>query len=73
MRAGKRVTAPRIEKATTMIAPIAIERSTLELIRNSPASEIITVTPEKATAMPDVRMATRRASTGSSPATTSSR
>ena len=47
---------------TTTIAPIAIERTTLASIRNSPASATITVTPENATAIPDVRIATARAS-----------
>ena len=62
-----------METATTTIAPIAIDRIVVESTRNSPASESITVTPEKATAMPEVRMAVRRASAGSAPARTSSR
>jgi hypothetical protein len=56
-----------------MIAPMAIERIVVESTRKSPASEIITVMPEKATARPEVRSATRRASGGSAPRRTSSR
>ena len=43
MSTGSSVTAASIETATTMIAPIAIERIVVESTRNSPASEIITV------------------------------
>ena len=71
--AGRNVIAARIATATTMIAPIAIERMVVESTRNSPASEIITVTPLNATARPEVRMAIRLASTGSAPSRTSSR
>ena len=56
-----------------MIAPIAIERIVVESTRKSPASETITVTPEKTTARPEVRSAMRRASSGGAPARISSR
>jgi hypothetical protein len=56
-----------------MIAPIAIDLIVVDSTRNSPASEMITVTPEKATARPEVRSAIRRASTGSAPSRISSR
>ena len=67
------MTAARIDTATTTIAPMAIERIVVESTRNSPARETITVMPENSTAMPDVRMAIRRAASGSTPARTSSR
>ena len=67
------MTAASTETATTMIAPMAIERIVVELTRNSPASEIITVRPEKVTARPEVRSAILRASSGAAPARTSSR
>src|SRR4029079_1101812 len=44
--AGRSVTAPMIAIATTTIAPIASERMTVELIRNSPDRHTIPVTPE---------------------------
>ena len=71
--AGSSVTAARIETATTTMAPMAIERIVVESTRNSPPREMITVTPEKATATPDVRSAIARACSGSRPARTSSR
>ena len=71
--AGSRVTAVRIASATTMIAPVAIDRITVESTRNSPASAMITVRPEKTTAMPEVRIAILRASSGSRPSRISSR
>ena len=71
--AGSSVIAPRTAIATTTIAPTAIERIVLELIRNSPASEISTVMPENATARPDVRMAVVRASSAVAPLWSSSR
>ncbi len=70
---GSSVTAARIEIATTMIAPIAIERIVVESTSQRPASERITVMPEKVTASPDVRSASRRASTRSAPRRISSR
>ncbi len=73
MSTGSRVTAARIETATTTIAPRAIERIVVESTRNRPASEIITVRPEKVTARPEVRIAVRRASSGRAPACISSR
>ncbi len=71
--AGSRVTAARTATPTTTIAPIAIECAVLELIRNRPARAMITVTPEKATARPEVRIATVRASSSDAPALISSR
>ena len=59
--------------ATTMIAPIAIERIVVDSTRKSPASERITVMPENVTASPEVRRATLRASSRSAPARISSR
>ena len=73
MRTGSSVTAARIETATTMMAPIAIDRIVVESTSHRPASERITVTPENATASPEVRSAVRRASTGGLPARISSR
>ena len=70
---GRKVIAARIETATTTIAPMAIERIVVESTRKSPASEIITVTPLKSTATPDVRSAVRRARSGSRPERISSR
>ena len=52
---------------------MAIERIVVESTRNSPAREMITVMPENTTAIPDVRIAVRRAAAGSTPARTSSR
>ena len=71
--AGSSVTAANTAIATTTIAPTAIERTTVASIRNSPASATITVTPEKTTAMPEVRIAASRASSWVSPALNSSR
>ena len=62
-----------MDTATTTMAPMAMDRTVVESTRNSPASEIITVTPENRTAMPEVRMAIRRATSGTTPARTSSR
>ena len=73
IRAGSSVTAARIAIATTMIAPIAIDWMTVESTRKSPASETITVTPEKTTAIPDVRIATCSASSRLRPSRISSR
>src|SRR3954451_10023933 len=64
MSTGSSVTAPRIDTATTTIAPIAIDRIVVESTRNSPASEMIAVTPEKTTASPEVRREVRRGSGG---------
>ena len=63
--AGSSVTAAITAMPTTTIAPTAIDCTTFASIRNSPASATITVTPENVTAMPDVRIATSRASAGS--------
>jgi hypothetical protein len=73
MSAGRRVSAPSTETVTTTMAPVAMERSVAESTRNSPARETTTVAPEKATATPDVRSATARASSGDRPPASSSR
>ncbi len=65
--------APSTAIATTTIAPMASDRMTVELSRNSPAIEIRTVTPEKTTVDPEVRMATSSASARSRPRWISSR
>ncbi len=70
---GSSVTAPMMAIATTTIAPIASERMTVELIKNRPARLTITVTPEKTTVAPDVRMAVSSASSRLLPAWISSR
>ena len=62
-----------IESATTTIAPIASEWIAVESIRNSPASEISTVTPEKTTVAPEVRIAVSSACSRVLPACSSSR
>ena len=71
--AGSSVTAPTMAIATTTIAPIASERITVESIRNRPASETTTVMPEKTTVAPEVRIATRSASSRECPSWISSR
>ena len=73
IRAGSSVTAPRTAIATTTIAPIAIERITVESSRKSPASEMTTVVPEKTTVAPDVRIATSSAASRPAPRASSSR
>ncbi len=73
INAGSSVTAPMIAIATTTIAPIASERMTVELIRNRPASETMTVMPEKTTVAPEVRIATSSASSLVLPSCRSSR
>ena len=55
--AGSSVVAVRIETATTVIAPSAIERSAWLSTIQRPASETITAIPEKATARPEVASA----------------
>ncbi len=59
--AGSSVVAVRIETATTVIAPSAIERSAWLSTIHSPASEMITARPEKLTAKPEVASASERA------------
>ena len=71
--AGSSVVAVRIETATTVIAPSAIERSAWLSTIQSPASETITARPEKATARPEVASASARASSQSRPSRRSSR
>ena len=73
IRTGSRVVAVRIETATTVIAPSAIERSAWLSTIHSPASETITARPEKVTARPEVASASERAASGSRPFTRSSR
>ena len=65
--------APSIATATTSIAPSAIERIAWLSTIHRPASDTITVTPEKSTARPEVAIATERASSSGRPAATSSR
>ena len=60
--------AVRIETATTVIAPSAIERSAWLSTIQRPARETITARPEKVTARPEVESACARASSGSRPA-----
>ena len=73
MSAGSSVMAPRIAMTTTTIAPIAIDRMTVESSRNSPASETTTVRPEKTTVAPEVRIAMSSASSRCAPFSSSSR
>ena len=54
---GKNVSEPRTAMPTTKIVPIATPVNASKPVRNSPASEIITVRPETAMARPDVRAA----------------
>jgi hypothetical protein len=71
--AGSSVADASMETATTRIAPSAIERIAWFGTSHSPASDSITVIPEKSTATPDVAMARARASAGARPSRTSSR
>ena len=71
--AGSSVVAVRIETATTVIAPSAIERSAWLSTIHRPASETITARPEKVTARPDVASASARAASWSRPRARSSR
>ena len=71
--AGSSVVAVRIETATTVIAPSAIERSAWLSTIQRPASETITARPEKVTARPEVESASARASSQSRPSRRSSR
>ena len=73
IRTGSSVVAVRIETATTVIAPSAIERSAWLSTIQRPARETITARPEKVTASPEVDSAWARASSGSRPARRSSR
>ena len=58
---------------TTVIVPIASPEKTSIPLRKSPASEIITVSPDTTMARPDVAAAIRSASPGLRPAARSSR
>ena len=58
---------------TTMIVPNAMPVNRSTPVRNRPASEIITVTPEITIARPEVAAAIRRASPKVFPAARSSR
>ena len=55
--AGVKVVEVSTAIATARIAPVAIERNTGVLMRYSPVSEAITVSPESTTARPDVAIA----------------
>ena len=57
MSTGSSVARASIATATTRIAPIAIERSAVVSMRNSPASDAMTVRPLKSTARPEVASA----------------
>ena len=72
-RAGRKVSEPRTVTPTTTIVPaeIPVKMSTPD--RNSPASEIITVTPEITIERPEVLAAMRRAARCECPAARSSR
>jgi hypothetical protein len=71
--AGSSVAAATTDTATTRIAPSAIERRAVASTIHRPASDTMTVTPEKATATPEVDSATARASSGLRPLRTSAR
>ena len=73
IRAGSNVIAVRIETATTVIAPSAIERNAWLSTIQRPARETITAMPEKVTARPEVARASARASSSLRPARRSSR
>ena len=73
IRVGSRVVAVRIETATTVIAPSAIERRAWLSTIQRPARETITARPEKVTARPEVESARSRASSSVRPASRSSR
>ena len=71
--AGSTVNEPATAMATTMIVPIAIEVQIAVPPKKSPASAMITVSPEMRTARPDVAAAASSAAAGPLPAARSSR
>ncbi len=71
--AGSSVSAAATAIATTMMVPNAMPVNRSTPVRNRPASEIITVTPEITIARPEVAAAVRSASPKDFPAARSSR
>ena len=71
--AGSAVSEPSTAMPTTVIVPIASPVKTSIPLRKSPASEIITVSPDTTMARPDVAAAIRSASPWLRPAARSSR
>ena len=71
--AGSAVSEPRTATPTTVIAPTAKPVKTSMPVRNRPASEIITVSPDTTMARPEVAAAVRSASAWLAPAARSSR
>jgi hypothetical protein len=71
--AGSSVSAAATAMPVTMIVPTAIPVNRSTPVRNRPASEIITVTPETTMARPEVAAAIRSASPKDLPAARSSR
>ena len=71
--AGRKVSEPSTATPTTRMVPIATPENTSIPVRNSPASEIITVSPDTAMARPEVAAEIRSASAVLWPAARSSR
>ena len=71
--AGRTVSEPSIETATTRIVPTANDMNVALPVRNMPAIAIITVSPETSTARPEVAAAIARAASLEWPARRSSR
>ena len=71
--AGRRVAAASTATATTIIAAAAIDWTARTGMINTVPSDTSTVSPEKTTAVPDVRMARTTASSRATPAASSSR
>ena len=71
--AGSAVSEPSTETPTTVIVPTASPEKTSMPVRNSPASEIMTVRPDTTMARPEVAAAIRSAWSLPRPAARSSR
>ncbi len=71
--AGSRVSEPATATPTTAIVPNAMPVNASWRVRNSPASAVMTVSPDTAIARPEVAAAVRRASPGATPFARSSR
>ena len=71
--AGSTVSEPVTAMPTTTMAPIAIPVNSAYPVRNSPASAVMTVSPDTTIARPDVRAALVIAWCGSAPRARSSR
>ena len=71
--AGSSVAAPSTATPTTIIAPAAIDCTARTGTSQMVPSDTITVSPEKTTAVPDVRIARVTAACSSMPAASSSR